>query len=153
MGSLCVCMRKTVAKSFNRENLQQMTELTQIITFMEKYLWGLSVPASELYTCISPIFSNISETAWPINAKFHAEHLLEGGRKLNINGPGHMTKISGERLQDHWHSGSIYWIMAFSWFYVLEEIGELYMNGPPSNILKCITPDRTWGLSKKKNSK
>ena len=41
---------------------------------------------------ISKIFS--SETAWPIKAKLHVEHPLEGGTKVYINGPGHMTKMA-----------------------------------------------------------
>ena len=39
--------------------------------------------------------SNIySETAWPIEAKLHVEPPGEGGKKVNINGLGHMTKIA-----------------------------------------------------------
>ena len=41
-------------------------------------------------------FSNIfsSETAWPIEAKFYVEPPWEGGTKVYINGPGHMTKMA-----------------------------------------------------------
>ena len=41
------------------------------------------------------IFSNVfsSETAWPIKAKFYVEHPWEGGTKVYINSPGHMTKM------------------------------------------------------------
>ena len=41
-------------------------------------------------------FSNIfsSETAWPIKAKFYVELSWEGGTKVCINGPGHMTKMA-----------------------------------------------------------
>ena len=41
-------------------------------------------------------FSNIfsSETAWPIEAKFYVEPPWEGGTKVFINGPGHMTKMA-----------------------------------------------------------
>ena len=43
--------------------------------------------------CCCPPFSNVfsSETAWPIIAKFYVEPPWEGGTKVNINGPGHMT--------------------------------------------------------------
>ena len=41
---------------------------------------------------ISNIFS--SETALPIKAKFYVEPPWEGGRKVCINGPGHMTKMA-----------------------------------------------------------
>ena len=41
-------------------------------------------------------FSNIfsSETAWPIKAKFYVEPPWEGGTKVYINGPGHITKMA-----------------------------------------------------------
>ena len=41
-------------------------------------------------------FSNIfaSETARPIKAKFYVEPPWEGGTKVYINGPGHMTKMA-----------------------------------------------------------
>ena len=35
-----------------------------------------------------------SETAKPIKAKLHMEHPWEGGKKVCINGPGHMTKMA-----------------------------------------------------------
>ena len=38
------------------------------------------------------IFS--SETTWPIKAKFYVEPPWEGGTKVCINGPGHMTKMA-----------------------------------------------------------
>ena len=41
---------------------------------------------------ISNIFS--SETAWPIKAKFYVEPPWEGGTKVYINGPDHMTKMA-----------------------------------------------------------
>ena len=42
------------------------------------------------------MFLNIffSENPWPINAKIHLEPPWEGGRKVYINGPGHMTKMA-----------------------------------------------------------
>ena len=41
-------------------------------------------------------FSNVfsSETVWPIIAKFYVEPPWEGGTKVYINGPGHMTKMA-----------------------------------------------------------
>ena len=41
---------------------------------------------------ISNVFS--SETARPIKAKFYVEPPWEGGTKVYINGPGHMTKMA-----------------------------------------------------------
>ena len=40
------------------------------------------------------ILKEISETAWPIKAKVHVEHSLEGRMKVHINGQGHMTKMA-----------------------------------------------------------
>ena len=50
-------------------------------------------PASVVFVVT---FSNIfsSETAWPIKAKFYVEPPWEGGTKVYINGPGHMTKMA-----------------------------------------------------------
>ena len=43
-----------------------------------------------------PPFSKIfsSEIAWPIKAKFYVEPPWEGGTKVYINRPGHMTKMA-----------------------------------------------------------
>ena len=41
---------------------------------------------------ISNVFS--SEIAWPIKAKFHVEHPWQGGKKVYINGTGHMIKMT-----------------------------------------------------------
>ena len=47
-------------------------------------------------------FSNIfsSEIAWPIKAKFFVEPPWEGGTKVCINGPGHMTKMAATPIYD-----------------------------------------------------
>ena len=52
--------------------------------------------ASVRPSVIRPPFSKIfsSETTWPIKAKFYVEPPWEGGRKVYINCPGHMTKIA-----------------------------------------------------------
>ena len=44
------------------------------------------------------------ETAWPITAKIYVEAPWEGGTKVYITGPGHMTKMAampiyGKNLQ------------------------------------------------------
>ena len=41
---------------------------------------------------ISNVFS--SKTALPIKAKFYLEPPWQGGKKVYINGPGHMTKMA-----------------------------------------------------------
>ena len=43
---------------------------------------------------IDPQCSNTSETTVPIKAKLYVEHPLEGGTKVYIHGPAHMTKIA-----------------------------------------------------------
>ena len=57
---------------------------------MSLYPW-FGVRQSSVST-ISNVFS--SETALPINAKFHVEPPWEGGMKVYINGPGHMTTMA-----------------------------------------------------------
>ena len=52
------------------------------------YPWSIVVRLST----ISNVFS--SETAWPIKAKFYVKPPWEGGTKVYINGPGHMTKLA-----------------------------------------------------------
>ena len=37
---------------------------------------------------------DFSETSWLINAKFHEEPPWELGKKVYINGTGHMTKMA-----------------------------------------------------------
>ena len=54
-------------------------------------------PASVRPSVVRPFtFSNVfsSETAWPIKAKFYVEPPWEGGTKVYINGPGHMTEMA-----------------------------------------------------------
>ena len=59
-------------------------------------LRGLSAPVPGPYTCIYPLFSNIffSKTTWSINAKFHVKPPWKVGKKVYINGAGHMTKMA-----------------------------------------------------------
>ena len=53
-------------------------------------------PSSRRPSVVRPSFSKIlsSETAWPIKAKFYVEPSWEGGTKVYINCPGHMTKMA-----------------------------------------------------------
>ena len=55
------------------------------------YQW-IRRPSSVRRPQCSSIF--FSETAWPIKAKFYVEPPWEGGTKVYINGPGHMTKMA-----------------------------------------------------------
>ena len=50
-----------------------------------------SVHPSSSSSTISNVFS---ETTWPIKAKFYVESPWEEGTKVDINGPGHMSKIA-----------------------------------------------------------
>ena len=59
-------------------------------------LWSVrrGPPVIVHQSTISNIFSSDSETAWPIETKFYVEPPWEGGTKVYINGPGHMTKMA-----------------------------------------------------------
>ena len=50
--------------------------------------------------CRRPPFSNVfsSKTAWPIKAKFYVEPPWDGGTKVYINGPGHMTNMAARPI-------------------------------------------------------
>ena len=61
---------------------------------------------------LSNVFS--SETAWPIKAKFYVEPPWEGGLKVYINGPGHMTKMAampiyGKNLKKSFPEPEVLW--------------------------------------------
>ena len=58
-------------------------------------LIGYSWSGDRRRRCCPP-FSNVfsSETTWSIKAKFYVEPPLDGGTKVYINGPGHMTKMA-----------------------------------------------------------
>ena len=57
------------------------------------YQWsGIRRRLSVRLFTISNVFS--SETNWPIKAKLNVEHPWQGGKKVYINGPGHMTKMA-----------------------------------------------------------
>ena len=56
-------------------------------------------PGGVVCPCPGAIYMYISiimkhETAWPIKAKLHIEHPWEEGKKVYINGQGHMTKMA-----------------------------------------------------------
>ena len=42
----------------------------------------------------SSVRSHFQTSSWPIKAKFYVEPPWEGGMKVCINGPGHMTKMA-----------------------------------------------------------
>ena len=68
-------------------------------------------PASVRRPSVRPFtFSNIfsSETAWPIKAKFYVEPPWEGGTKVYINGPGHMTKMAAMPIYGKNHISKIF---------------------------------------------
>ena len=83
------------------ENLQRRTILNEIDPR------GLSASVLGLYTCIYSLLSNIffSKTTGLIKAEFHVEPPWDVGKKLYINGTGHMTKMAamliyGKNLQN-----------------------------------------------------
>ena len=61
---------------------------------------GLICPhPGAIYMYISIIFKHlISETTWPIKAKFYVKHLKDGVINVYINNPGHMTKMAARPI-------------------------------------------------------
>ena len=67
----------------------------RLIGELIRYQWSgvRRRPSSSVRPSTIPnVFS--SETAWPIKAKFYVEPPWEGGTKVYINCPGHMTKMA-----------------------------------------------------------
>ena len=120
-GHLYVWMGKTVIKSFNGRKLAAKDYIDWIILLMKEIdPRGVSAPAPGLYTCIWPPFSKIfsTETARPIKVKFYVEPPpWEGGTKVFINGPGHMTKMAAMPIygKNFWKSSSPELEVLWSW--------------------------------------
>ena len=78
--------------------MTQRTKSRLFLAHLSQRLIGelIVYPCSGVRCCCRPPFSNVffSETAWPIKAKFYVEPPWEGGTKVNINGPGHITKMA-----------------------------------------------------------
>ena len=71
-------------------------------------VWRPSVrrPSRHQSFTYSKIFS--SETAWPIEAILHVEFSWEGGTKVYINGPDHMTKMAAMPIYSKNHNKIFY---------------------------------------------
>ena len=113
---------------------------------------GLYAPAPGLYTCILPLFSKIffSETAWPINAKFHVEPSWEVGKKVYINGTGHMTKMAANPIMVKTFKNLLLQNQKFydieTWHIALEAqaLQSLYINDDPGLTLTYFTARSNW---------
>ena len=86
-----------------RKTFIQLIYISECIVFLahlSRRLIGelIVYPCSGVRHCCRrcPPFSNVfsSITTWPIKAKFYVEPPWEGGTKVYINGPGHMTKMA-----------------------------------------------------------
>ena len=55
------------------------------VTLAQSHLDWMSIKVSNIFS---------SETTWPIQIKFYIEHLFLMGTKVNIIGPGHLTKMA-----------------------------------------------------------
>ena len=108
---------------------------------------GLSAPALGLYTCIYPLFSKFisSITAWPIKAKFYVEPPWEGGKKVNINGLGHMTKMAatpiyGKNLNKNFsYRTNSPMIMKLGMEHYVLKLYKVYINDNPELTLTYFT--------------
>ena len=56
--------------------------------------WAYSIGRSPLRSLIPTLLTFFSEITEPIKAKFHVEPLQDGGTKVCIIGPGHMTRMA-----------------------------------------------------------
>ena len=54
----------------------------------------MSLSYGKVVVCLSTFSNVFSETAGPIEAKFHVEPPGDRGTKVCLRGPGHMTKVA-----------------------------------------------------------
>ena len=93
-----------------------------------------------------PPFSKIffSETAWPIKAKFNVEPPCEGGTKVYINGPGHMTKMAatpiyGKTLKLFFSRTRSPMILKLGMWHQGLKVYKVYINDDPGLTLTYFT--------------
>ena len=82
---------------FQKRGVANALPLFLFLAHLSRRLKGelIVYPCSGVRRRGRPPFSNVfSETAWPTKAKFYVEPPWEGGTKVCINGPGHMTKMA-----------------------------------------------------------
>ena len=92
---MCVCVAKPVAVELRCHATALISSPEPLGSQGELIVYPCSGVRPSSVVCpftISNIFS--SETAWPIKAKFYVEPPWEGGTKVCINGPGHITKMA-----------------------------------------------------------
>ena len=86
-----------------------------------------------------------SKTAWPIKAKFYVESLWEGGKKVYINGSGHMTKMTakpiyGKNLQKIFsYRTNCRVIMKLGMKHSVLKLYKVYINDDPELALTYFT--------------
>ena len=81
--------------SFNYHQL--LAHLSQRLTSeLIGYPWIRRLSVRRRLSSVRSHFQTSSplKTAWPIKAKFYVEPPWEGGTKVYMNGPGHMTKMA-----------------------------------------------------------
>ena len=91
-------MERTATKSFNGGKLADAKDtIDRIILLMKKMTPMGCLPLPRGYIHVYDHYYQTSsplKTAWSIKAKFYVEPPWEGGTKVCINGPGHMTKMA-----------------------------------------------------------
>ena len=94
---ICLYLRKDTSRGYTCLSGHFLAHLSRRLTGeLIGYPW-IRRPSVVRPSVVRPFtFSNIfsSKTAWPIKAKFYVEPPWEGGTKVYINGPGHMTKMA-----------------------------------------------------------
>ena len=89
-------MGKTFKMSFKEKVLRKWTVGLNINDSEKNWTPGAHLP--QPWGIIHVYYHNIQTSsplnAWPIKAKFHVKHLLNGGINVYINNQGHMTKMA-----------------------------------------------------------
>ena len=108
------------------------------LAHLSRRLTGVLIGYPWIFT-FSNVFS--SETTWPIKAKFYVEPPWEGGKKVYINGPGHITKMAAMPIYGKYDPGLIltYFTARSNWVICTFEWGKLLQ----SHIMEEILQQRT----------
>ena len=87
------------------------------------------------------------ESTWPIKAKFYAEPPWEGGKKVYINCPGHMTKMAatpiyGKNLQNSPPNCPISMKLGMEYYEL--KLYTIYIKDDPELTLTYFTAMSNW---------
>ena len=119
-----------------------MSKLTEELCFWKTTLnLGACLPLPRDYIHVHDyFFSNNSETAWRIKAKFHVEPPGEEGTKVYINDEGHTTKMAAmlymvKTFKKFFSGTTSPMILTLSMYHRGLKLYKVYINNDPGMTL------------------